>query len=397
MNVEVIPQVELNNVQRIRIGDVISREIAAEYCREFHFASAFIRMSGWGRLANSIESLLNRGGIVSGTAGVDDGITSIEALEAIRAVSQNSTIFYTTSGFIFHPKIYLMKGDDRATAVIGSENLTRNGLFRNVELATAIYFDLNQDSDREVYSSLSNILEELLDNSNDNVQIIDGEIITILDESGIIDNEVQTHEPGPVTTTRRAARQNQFSPALRALFPPLHIPVAPPINVVPPTVTVQQTPVPGPTLTGITGTFIMQLSPFDSSHRTGVPGTPEILIPHGAIGFFPILSVTTRKYPDAVFDVILNTSTGQERHSYRLWYYEERATGTKIDEYRFRLNHDTIDLTNAGGGDLIVINKLAPGSDPEYEVTILPNTDVTFPVFLGLCTNQIYDKRWGII
>ena len=141
----------------------------------------------------------------------------------------------------------------------------------------------------------------------------------------------------------------------------------------------------------------MQLSPFDSSHRTGVPGTPEVLIPHPAINFFPTLSLSDRKYPDSMFDVVLNNQTGRERHRFRLWYYEQRASGTKIDEYRLRMNHDTIDLANLDGGDLLVINKLPHGSDPAYEVTILSKTDALFNNFFNLCNFEVGDKKWGLI
>jgi hypothetical protein len=147
----------------------------------------------------------------------------------------------------------------------------------------------------------------------------------------------------------------------------------------------------------VTSTFIMQMSSFDSSHRTGVGGTPEVLIPHPAIRFFPPLSMAGRKYPDVYFDVSLNTPTGRERHGYRLWYYEERATGTSIDEYRLRMDHATIDLSALGGGDLLVINRLPVGNDPAYEVTILPSTDPTFPAFLSKCTYRVQDKRWGLV
>jgi len=141
----------------------------------------------------------------------------------------------------------------------------------------------------------------------------------------------------------------------------------------------------------------MQLSDFDSSHRTGVAGTPEVLIPHPAITFFPRLSrASGRMYPDANFDVALNTPTGQERHGYRLWYYEQRAVGTRIDEYRLRMNHATIDLTTPGGGDLLIISKLPPGNEPAYEVTILPQTDPTFTAFLAKCTYVAQGKRWGV-
>lgn len=152
-----------------------------------------------------------------------------------------------------------------------------------------------------------------------------------------------------------------------------------------------------PLIGGTARTFIMQLSAFDSSHRTGVSGTPEVLIPHSAIDFFPPLSLSGRKYPDVVFDVVLNTPTGRERHHYRLWYYEVRATGTRIDEYRLRMNHDTIDLSTPGGGDLLVINKLPANSTPAYEVTILPQTDPTFPAFFSLCKHLAQGKKWGSV
>ena len=97
-----------------------------------------------------------------------------------------------------------------------------------------------------------------------------------------------------------------------------------------------------------------------------------------------------------MFDVVLNTLSGRERHGYRLWYYELRATGTKIDEYRLRMNHDTIDLSIPGGGDLLVINKLPMGSDPAYEVTILDKQDMQYPRFFRMCTNIVQGKKWGI-
>lgn len=185
------------------------------------------------------------------------------------------------------------------------------------------------------------------------------------------------------------------------MFPTLSVPVAPPtkrvvrVPGVTPKPAITSIIVP-PVTTGIDSTFLMQLSAFDSSHRTGIRGTPEVLIPHAAVNFFPQISNAGRKYLDAYFDVVLNTLEGRERHSYRIWYYEERATGTKIDEYRLRLDHETIDLSTLGGGDLLVINKLPVGSDPEYEVTILPQTDPTYPAFLALCNRDAQGKRWGM-
>ena len=397
MRIEVIPQIELGTVKRIRVGDVLNKIVTdSSQCDKFRFTVAYMRMSGWNRLAGAVDNLLNRGGTVSGAIGVD-GVTTIEALQSLAQVSTNSTVFYTTSGYIFHPKLYLMNNESKGVAVIGSANLTRDGLFRNVEMATAVELDFQSSVDQIIFNRYDEFISTLLDTSKPNVQPISDEILRVLAEANLIGNESRTIEPGTQIAKKRTSRHHITE--LESLFPPLSVPAAPPMDKIkvnpaaganPPIIT-------PPAISSAVSTFLMQLSSFDSSHRTGVPGTPEILIPHEAVTFFPPLSKSGRKYPDVNFDVVLNTPEGRERHNYRLWYYEQRAVGTKIDEYRLRLDHDTIDFSSLGGGDLIVINKLPEGSDPAYEITILNSTDPTFSGFLSFCTKRVYDKKWGII
>lgn len=143
MRVELIPQIQIGSVQRVRVGDILNVNITEGDCDRFRFAVAYMRLSGWDRIAGAVDSLLNRGGRVSGVIGVDSGITTIEALEAVQQISEDSAVFYTTSDFIYHPKLYLTSGAAAAVAIVGSPNLTRDGLFRNVEVASAIYLDFN--------------------------------------------------------------------------------------------------------------------------------------------------------------------------------------------------------------------------------------------------------------
>ena len=399
MRVEVIPQIEIGNVHRVKVGDVLNKNISQQNCEKFRFAVAYLRTSGLDRLSVSIDTLLNRGGTISGAVGIDDTITSIEALEMLSQVSPTSTVFHTVSQYIYHPKLYLMDFEKSAVAVLGSSNLTRDGLFRNVELATAVHLDFTSSTDLEVYKGYDSFIGELLDSNNSNVQQINLNTIKKLIKTGLIKTEASAPEPGAALLYRKTHKP---SAEIGKLFPPLHVPVAPALhNLRLPSRSKETTKrkkliIPPQTINAI-GTFVMQLSKFDSSHKTGVKGTPEVLIPHGAIKYFPALKRSGRKYPDSLFDVVLNTTTGRERHQYRLWYYENRAVGTKIDEYRLRLNHDTIDLTTTSGGDLLIINKLPRGSDPQYEVTILPQTDPTFPAFYQLCTNRVQDKKWGLL
>ena len=104
MQIEVIPQIELGNIRRIRIGDYLNKYIVVDSFNSFRFAVAYMRLSGLDRLAASLDTLINKGGCISGSIGIDDKITSYEALEALMRFSPNSTIFHTSSDFIYHPK-----------------------------------------------------------------------------------------------------------------------------------------------------------------------------------------------------------------------------------------------------------------------------------------------------
>lgn len=398
MQIELLPQIEIGGIKRKRIGDYLNSTIASEHNNKFQFAVAYMRLSGLDRIAGAIDSLINRGGVVSGIVGVDDEITSSEALDALLRFSSTSAVFHTISGFIYHPKLYMINGEKSATAYIGSANLTLNGLFRNIEVMTEISLDFEQSEDYEVYQNYKNFIGEMLNTSNPNIQPITPESIEQFIQSGLVKRESDGKEPGP-TTSNRGNKSNPELDLRWELFPPFEVPIAPPgFGLIRPKVKrksnerLSQTPIiVPPTTVGNISTFIMQLSAFDSSHRTGRPGTPEVLIPLAAQTFFPDISITGRKYPDANFDVVLNTPFGQERHSYRVWFYDVK------DEFRLRMNHTTIDLSYANGGDLIVINKLSEGSDPQYEVTILPRSDPTYASFIRKCTKESQGKKWGIV
>ena len=396
MQIEVIPQIELGNVRRLRVGDYLNTHISGDGFDNFQFAVAYMRVSGLDRIAGSLDTLLNKGGCISGSIGIDDGVTSYEALEILTHYSSNSTVFHTLSDFVFHPKLYLISGENGAIVLIGSPNLTRDGLYRNVEIATSVILDFEESTDYEVYTRYAKVINEFLNVEHPNVQPLNLALLDQLRSAGAIKLESDTRDPG--TSLSTASRAGNKTALLTETFPMLRVPTAPPGSglAVPKTskwkAKQHNLIAPPPPITENTSTFIMQLSEFDSSHRSGVKGTPEILIPLDAQQFFPqIVLKDGRRHPDANFDVVLNTPIGQERHSYRVWYYEGKR------EFRLRMNKQTIDLSSPEGGDLIVINRLTEDHDPAYEVTILSQHDPTFPAFLAKCVNTAGPKRWGFV
>ena len=123
MQIEVIPQSAIGQVQRRCIGDVLNTNLQRDDCRRFRFAVAYMRCSGLRLLYESLKRLLDSNGHISGAVGIDQGITTIEALELLRQLSSDSTIVCTTSNYIYHPKLYLMEGEKWACTVSGSGNL----------------------------------------------------------------------------------------------------------------------------------------------------------------------------------------------------------------------------------------------------------------------------------
>ena len=224
MRIEVITQSVIGNTHWRCVGDVLNAVTARTDCQRFRFAVAYMRVSGLKLLYGTLQALCARSGRIAGAVGIDQGITTIEALELLRQLSSESTIVCTVSSYIYHPKLYLVEGDKWACVVVGSANLTRDGLYRNVELATLIHLDLASRADLEVYQYYDAFLSELLNPSNPNVQPLNEATLTWLAEMVIIEDEAHVPELPSVTRSRRAAAK------LKKLFPSLPVPSVPALS-----------------------------------------------------------------------------------------------------------------------------------------------------------------------
>lgn len=398
-----IPIIQVNSgaLTEARTGDLLSQGLRDSRYTSFKFAVAYMRLSGLNRIALDIDDLRARGGTVSGAVGLSGGVTSIEALQALASISDSSSVFHVVGGPTYHPKIYLLQGSSEAAIIFGSANLTCDGLYRNIEIGQEVLIDKSMPDDLAILKRYEDFVDSMLDASKSNVWLLDEDRIKEVIRLGLVKPESKTREPGETDSASR----KKLSEA-REMFPSLQVPVPPPApkSIVPliprPTgrkPVTRRPPMPSLVVPVSTAnTFLMQLSSFDSSHPTGVKGTPEILIPHGAVAFFPPIALTKRKYPDVVFNITLNKPGGNEVRSWRFWYYEFRATGTRIDEYRLRVDRDTVDMMTSGGADILVISRLPSGSATAYEVTIVSSGDPQHGILLSLCDQESQGKRWGL-
>jgi HKD family nuclease len=149
-------------------------------------------VNGLGQFITEAKSHLERIVVI---VGVDQMATSKEALEALLALNIDAFVFYQPSReAIFHPKIYLFDGKERSELIIGSSNLTTNGLFRNVETSLLVSIDNSVEDDRDIIEQVKIYFSGLFDLSDPNLHRLTQELIEILTEQKVIQTEAQRKE-----------------------------------------------------------------------------------------------------------------------------------------------------------------------------------------------------------
>ncbi len=148
-------------------------------------------VNGLGQFIAEAKSHLERIVII---VGVDQKATSKEALEALLALEIDAFVFYQPSYTIFHPKIYLFEGKERSELIIGSSNLTMQGLFSNVETSVLISVDNSIEDDKAIIEQVKTYFKGLFDFSDPNLQRLTQELIDVLTEQKVIPTEAQRKE-----------------------------------------------------------------------------------------------------------------------------------------------------------------------------------------------------------
>lgn len=176
------------------VGNYLIKFFSMKDYHTFVGISAFASSSGIKILSDSIikaKSHLKRTDLI---VGVDMKSTSKEALEEILNLDIRAFIFYTTSPPIFHPKIYLFEGEEKAELIIGSSNLTTRGLFQNVEASVLMNITKTNPSDFAFLDSMKSYFAGLFNLDDPNLQLLSLELINYLVEQRIVPLEKEQRE-----------------------------------------------------------------------------------------------------------------------------------------------------------------------------------------------------------
>jgi HKD family nuclease len=311
------------------LGPEISNSLKSGDYENFRMVVAYAKKSGIGRLHDDLKYFKENGGKTEAVIGIDQSITSYQALLNLSTFAEsNLYIHYDKGSISFHPKIYLFGNDTIEKAIIGSSNLTAGGLYLNFEANVAVNFDSSADSNN-LKSQITLYWQNLISDSNTksaNLSFLNHllELGTLYDENKqkSFDHIISKVSKMPFNSRNRPSIPN-LSTEISTTIPTLK------------------------------DNFAMLLSGFDVSSRSQ---DPIVLIPIKALQQYPTFwnwpkfytqsgSGYPQHYANANVTVDSNVFSNQV---VRIYYYDSK------DEFRFQCEPIK---RNGNRGDMILISK----------------------------------------
>ena len=209
---------------------------------------AFARTTGLEAIQESIKPLAKK---TKFFVGIRNDITSIQAIKQLLALKLDLYAVDTGSRqVIFHPKLYLAANASHAIAIVGSANMTFNGLHNNIEVSTRMALDFAKNpADKVFVDTVIAAFDTMLAAHSKHVfKIKDEKHATQLFEEGRLADETVVIAPTPGGSVRKGDRDDLTPMKLiRVNRPPLPKAKAVPAKAGVPTKAAPAKAVPAPT------------------------------------------------------------------------------------------------------------------------------------------------------
>lgn len=200
----------------LSVGKQLIKFFADEHFHTFIGLSAFLSQSGINGLAKHIQPAKKHLKRITIITGIDQQGTPKEALEALLELKIHAYIFYQPATTIFHPKIYLFEGKNKSELIIGSSNLTSQGLFTNIETSVLISIDNELEADRQIITNLKEYFNGIFNTTDPNLEKLSKKLISQLVKADLVPTEAE----------RKAAEEKtkkvkkKVKEAISKIFPP---------------------------------------------------------------------------------------------------------------------------------------------------------------------------------
>ncbi len=415
MNVDYIAQPDT------QLGTILSELLDIDPpASKIVFVSAFVGLQTILRLKDQVINLKANETDIRFILGIDLNGTSQEVLKELLDWDIDVRIVkHRIPGHTFHPKLYLFEWDHQSTIIIGSNNLTEGGFFRNYEGAVRITYQL--PADIEHFSSACAELKRFIDPEGPIVYQLTPDFLDGLIARGDLPTEAEARTgrdvPAGVRVGTRTKGDSMFGAEEIPLPPPL------PANLLERLVkevrtrrryrrAVTQHSVgtgAGPAFpindqindSLLPAAFYMTLPTLQGK---SIPG--EARIPLEAIE----LAKEFWGWPDEYArNIGPRAGSGRVywnwRPQWKIWSVEDPAS-VIVQEVRMYMYENSSDfrfyvrpLVNAGAdlGDIVRIKRIAESDGAEYECVLAKKTTLEYAQWVDYCTQAVRNspRRFG--
>lgn len=193
-------------------ADLLIKAFSEPWVELAVLSSAFVVESGLVLLLNDLKARKEK---VTLIAGIRNGVTSIQGLACAFGAGTRVVVVDTgTRSRLFHPKVYAFWGKDRARVIVGSSNLTHQGLQNNIEAVTTVDLDLKIPDDRRALEATVHPLRDLEKKHPKNVFCVTTMAgLDTLFEEGRIEDETAP-KPVEATSAKAGAAPKATIPAI---------------------------------------------------------------------------------------------------------------------------------------------------------------------------------------
>ena len=175
------------------------------------FVSAFVSVQAVMRVKRQILKLKEYGSDIRFVLGIDLGGTSREVLaELLEWDIDVRIVKHRIPRHTFHPKLYLFEWTDRATVIIGSNNMTEGGFFGNYECAARITYLLPKET--KAFDSARSQLARFLQPDGSTAYQLTKELLAELLARGVIPAEAEARKAFDTAAKSEASPKRDGQP-----------------------------------------------------------------------------------------------------------------------------------------------------------------------------------------
>jgi HKD family nuclease len=346
------------------VGNHLMNFLGQKEFDSFTGISAFASESGVYGLAQYLNTARSNFKNLNLVVGVDLEGTSKEALEEILTLNINGYIFYQKEQPVFHPKIYLFEGAKEFKLIIGSSNLTRGGLFTNVESSVMIEFNSSDKEGLTLLAELKGYYKSLFDFSDPNLFKITANVIADFYSDGIIPDEATrrsyfhkkalTTSYQATTVTKKAVVQKRTTAKVPSSFPTKPRNAGPRITTSPQTSTIQSVtvlPIANQAQPRLLVWQKLSLSQSDAQFvPTGTNGTGNLKLSQARFKVNNAIIDQTTYFRNQVFNNLTWVQTKPNNNSYEEAFcpFDVTILGNPIGRFTLKLSHDSVRIAGQG-------------------------------------------------